>query len=48
MILPYFSYQVYRSLFKLDDCTPPKCGALSEYTDSAHSGVEDLSYGLNV
>ena len=26
-----------------DDCTPPKCGELSEYTDSAHTEVEDHS-----
>ena len=24
-------------------CTPPKCGELSEYTDSAHIEVDDLS-----
>ena len=24
-------------------CTPPKCGKLSKYTDSAHTEVEDLS-----
>ena len=26
-----------------DDYTPTKCGELSEYTDSAHTEVEDLS-----
>ena len=26
-----------------NDCTPPKCGELSEYTNSAHTEVEDLS-----
>ena len=32
-----------------DDCTPPKCGKLSEYTDSAHTEVEDPSLGcMNV
>ena len=25
------------------DCTPPKCGELSKYTDSAHTEVEDPS-----
>ena len=25
------------------DCSPPKCRELSEYTDSAHTEVEDLS-----
>ena len=29
--------------FLLPNCTPPKCGELSEYTDSAHTEVEDPS-----
>ena len=40
MIQPYLFYQIY---ICQDDCTPPKCGELSEYTDSAHTEVEDLS-----
>ena len=32
------------SLFlEQNDCTPPKCGELSDYTDSAHTEVEDHS-----
>ena len=38
-----FYYKIYPSSFGPDDCTPPKCGELSEYTDSAHTEVEDLS-----
>ena len=30
-------------LLELDDGTPPKCGELSEDTDSAHTDVEDHS-----
>ena len=33
-------YQIYLSLFEPDACTPPKCGELSEYTDSVHTEVE--------
>ena len=33
-----FSYQIHPFF----DCTPPKCVAPSEYTDSAHTEVEDL------
>ena len=29
------------SLFQQNDCTPPICGELSEYTDSAHTEVEN-------
>ena len=29
-------------LFQNDDYFPPNCGELSEYTDSAHTEVEDL------
>ena len=36
-------YQIYPSSYGPDNCTPPKCGELSEYTDSAHTEVEDLS-----
>ena len=43
MISPHFFYQIYLSFFQENDCKPPKCGELSEYTDSAHTEVEDLS-----
>ena len=42
-MIPPHIYQIYHSLSVLDDCTPPKCGELSEYTDSAHTEVK-LSY----
>ena len=41
MIPQHLFYQIYPSSTELDDCTPPKCGVLSEYTDSAHTEVED-------
>ena len=34
MIPPHLFYQIYLSFL---DCTPPKCGELSECIDSAHS-----------
>ena len=43
MFAPHLFYQIYPSLSGLDDCTPPKCGKLSECTDSAHIDVDDLS-----
>ena len=43
MIPPHLFYQIYFSFLEQNDCTPPKCGKLSEYTDSAHTEVEDLS-----
>ena len=43
MIPPHLLYQIYLSFLEQNDCTPPKCGKLSEYTDSAHTEVEDLS-----
>ena len=43
MIPPYVFYQIYPSLFGPDDCTPSKCGEMSEYTDSTHTEVEDPS-----
>ena len=43
MIPPHLFYQIYLSFLEHNDCTPPKCGELSEYTDSAHTEVEDLS-----
>ena len=43
MIPPHLFYQIYISFLEQNDCTPPKCGELSEYTDSAHTEVEDLS-----
>ena len=42
-IPPHHIYQIYHFLSERDDCTPPKCGAPSEYTDSAHTEVEDPS-----
>ena len=27
--------------FQQNDCTPPKCGEMSEYNDSAHTDVDD-------
>ena len=38
-------YQIYNFLSERDDCTPSKCGAQSEYTNSAHTEVEDPSLG---
>ena len=43
MIPPHLFFQIYLPLLQQNDCTPPKCGKLSEYTDSAHTEVEDLS-----
>ena len=43
MIPPHFFYQIYLSFLEQNDCIPPKCGELSEYTDSAHTEVEDHS-----
>ena len=43
MIPPHLFYQIYLSFLEQNDCTPPKCGELSEYTDSDHTEVEDLS-----
>ena len=43
MIPSHLFYQIYLSFLEQNDCTPPKCGELSEYTDSAHTEVEDLS-----
>ena len=43
MIPPHLFYQIYLSFLEQNDCTPPKCGKLSEYNDSAHTEVEDLS-----
>ena len=43
MIPPHLFYQIYLSFLEQNDCTTPKCGELSEYIDSAHSEVEDLS-----
>ena len=44
MIPPHLFYQIYLSFLEMqNDCTPPKCGELSEYTDSAQTEVEDLS-----
>ena len=44
MIPPHLFYQIYRSFPEQNDCTPPKCGELSEYTDSAHTEVEEGSF----
>ena len=43
MIPPNLFFQIYPPLPEQNDCTPPKCGELSQYTDSAHTEVEDLS-----
>ena len=43
MIPPHLFYQIYLSFLEQNDCYPKKCGELSEYTDSAHTEVEDLS-----
>ena len=43
MIPPHLFYQIYLSFLEQNDCTSPKCGELSEYTDSAHTEVEGLS-----
>ena len=46
MIPPHNIYQIYHFLSVRDDCTPPKCGELSEYTDSAHTEVvEEIRTG---
>ena len=42
MTPPYLFYEIYISFVEQNDCTPPKCGELSEYTDTAHTEVEDL------
>ena len=38
MIPPHNIYQIYHSLSVRDDCNQAKCGELSEYTDSGHTG----------
>ena len=43
MIPPHFLYQIYLSFSQQNDYTPPKCGELSEYIESAHTEVGDLS-----
>ena len=43
MIPSHLFFQIYFPMLEQNDCTPPKCGELSEYTDSAHTEVEDLS-----
>ena len=49
MIRPHLFYQIYLSFLEQNDCTPLKCGELSEYTDSALTEVEDPSLGcMNV
>ena len=42
MIPSHFSYQIHPFFFQQNYCIPPKCVALSEYTDSAHTEVEGL------
>ena len=34
---------IYIFFLEQNDCTPPKCDELSEYTDSAHTELGDLS-----
>ena len=49
MIPPHLFYQIYLSFLEQNDCTPPRCGELSDYTDSAHTQVENPSLGcMNV
>ena len=43
IIPPHLYNQIYPPSSWPDDCTPPKCGELSECTDNAHTEVEDLS-----
>ena len=43
MIPPHLFYRIYPSSSGPDDCTPPKCGEMSEYSDSAHTEAEDPS-----
>ena len=43
MIPPHLFYQIYLFFLEQNDCTPPKCGELSEYIDSSYNEVEDLS-----
>ena len=43
MIPPHLFYEIYIYLFEKNDCTPPKCDKLSEYTDNAQTEVKDLS-----
>ena len=43
MIPPHLSQQIHIFLFQQNDCTPPKCGDMSEYTDIVHTEVEDPS-----
>ena len=45
MIPPHLFYRIYLSFLEQNDCTPPRCGELSDYTDSAHTQVEDPSLG---
>ena len=35
--------QIYLPLLEQNDCTPPKCGELSKYTESAHPEMGDIS-----
>ena len=48
MIPPHLFYQIYLSFPEQNDSTPPKCGELSEYTDSAHTEVEFWEYRASV
>ena len=43
MISAHLFNQIYLLLFAQNDSIPPKCGELSEYTDSAHTEVAGLS-----
>ena len=45
MIPPHNIFEIYNSLSVRDDCIPPKCGELSEYTDSVHTEGEGPSLG---
>ena len=41
MILSHLFFQIYLPFLEQNDCPPPTCGELSEYTDSAHIDVEE-------
>ena len=45
MIPPHNIYRIHHSFSVRDDCTPPKCAEVSEYTDSARTEVEGPSLG---
>ena len=40
---PHLFYKIYLFFLEQNYCTSPKCGELSEYTESAHTEVDALS-----